>query len=173
MAQQRLAAALGRSEGSLRLVKPDQIHLTLLFLGQVPETRVPELVEAMNAELRLPAFEVAFGGAGVFPPRGAPRVLWIGVTAGAASLVSLQRAIAGRIGRLGIAFDDRPFHPHLTIGRWREARSSIRVKFPAAAQRVEVARVHVDGATLYRSHLSPAGAAYRALAHATLTQAWP
>ena len=167
--QKRIAAPLVRSAGSLKLVAPERMHLTLLFLGEVQEARVPAAIEAMNTAVDLPAFDMDFGGAGVFPPRGAPRVLWMGVTEGAAPLTSLQNEIAQRIRRLGIAFDDRPFHPHLTLGRWRESSGSAQA---VALQDVaEIASMRVTRATLYQSRLSSSGPAYTALAHATLTQA--
>jgi RNA 2',3'-cyclic 3'-phosphodiesterase len=167
--QKLIAAPLVRSGGSLKLVAPEQMHLTLLFLGEVQEARVPAAIETMNTAVDLPAFDMAFGGAGVFPPRGAPRVLWIGVTVGAASLTSLQREFAERIRRLGIAFDDRPFHPHLTLGRWRESRG--KAKAVALDEVAEITSMRVTRATLYQSRLSASGPAYTALAHATLTQA--
>jgi 2'-5' RNA ligase len=166
--QKRIAVALGRSGDSVKLVRPGQMHLTLLFLGEVPEARVTAVVETMNSPVDRPAFEIAFGGAGVFPRGGAPRVLWIGVTTGAAPLTDLQSAIAGRIRRLGIEFDDRPFHPHLTIGRWRESRRCSRRDGGALRGSGTVSTVRVTRATLYQSQLSSSGPAYTALAHATL-----
>src|ERR1700704_3928601 len=78
--QKLIAAPLVRSGGSLKLVAPERMHLTLLFLGEVQEARVPAVTEAMNTAVDRAAFDMALGGAGVFPPRGAPRVLWMGVT---------------------------------------------------------------------------------------------
>ena len=167
--QKRIVAALGRSGESVKLVRPGQMHITLLFLGEVPEARVPAVVETMNIAADQPAFEIAFGGAGVFPPRGAPRVLWIGVTTGAAPLTNLPSGIAERIRRLALEFDDRPFHPHLTIGRWRESRRSGRRDGGALRGSGTVTTVRVTRATLYQSQLSSSGPAYTALAHATLT----
>jgi 2'-5' RNA ligase len=174
--QKLIAAPLVRSGGSLKLVAPERMHLTLLFLGEVQEARVPDVIAAMNTAVDRPAFDMAFGGAGVFPPRGAPRVLWMGVTVGAEPLVSLQKEIAERIRGLGIAFDDRPFHPHLTLGRWRESRNvraARRIRGEGGPSRGSgvVVGVRVTRATLYQSRLSPSGPAYTALAHATLTQA--
>ncbi len=142
---------------------------------------MPSVIEAINIAVDLPVFDIAFGGAGVFPPRGAPRVLWIGVTEGAAALTSLQSEIAERIRGLGLTFDDRPFHPHLTVGRWRESRSD---RAARGRRRGEggppggsgtVADVRVTRATLYQSRLSASGPAYTALAHATLARShqWP
>jgi RNA 2',3'-cyclic 3'-phosphodiesterase len=167
--QKRIAAPVITSGGSLKLVAPAQMHLTLLFLGEVQEARVPAVTEAMNTAVDVPAFDLALGGVGVFPPRGAPRVLWMGVTMGAAPLTSLQRAIAERIRRLDIAFDDRPFHPHLTLGRWRESRGSGRGTVRSAAEVAEITRLRVTCATLYQSRLASSGPAYTALAHANLS----
>ena len=172
--QKRVAAALGESRSGLRLVKPDQIHVTLLFLGEVPDPRVSAVVEAMALDIDVPAFELVFGGAGVFPPRGAPRVLWIGVTAGTTSLARVQQIVAARARRLEIPFDDRPFNPHLTIGRWRGAgadrKSRVRLARPAASpSESRIASVWMTCATLYQSRLSSRGSEYTALAHATLS----
>jgi 2'-5' RNA ligase len=174
--QKLIAAPLVKSGDSLKLVAPERLHLTLLFLGEVQEARVPAVIDAMNSAVDLPAFDIAFGGAGVFPPRGAPRVLWLGVTEGAASLTRLQHEIAERIRELGIPFDDRPFHPHLTLGRWRESRSGRaargrrrRDRGPLSGSGVVVG-VRVTRATLYQSRLSSSGPAYTALAHVNLSE---
>lgn len=167
--QKRIAAALAQSHGSIRLVRPEHLHLTLVFLGDVQEARAPFVVEAMNIGVDMPAFEIAFDGSGVFPPRGAPRALWIGVTDGAAALVDLQQRIRSRCGPLGIALEAWPFAPHLTLARWRESRSSDRAKAMAAGRRGEIAHVRVGRATLYQSCLSSAGPTYTPLAHATLS----
>jgi len=106
----------------------------------------------------------------VFPPRGAPRVLWVGVVAGVLPLSELQRELAQRIAALGIALEDRPFHPHLTLARWRESRSSDRERALTAAPRGVIARACVGGATLYQSRLSASGPSYTALARANLTR---
>jgi RNA 2',3'-cyclic 3'-phosphodiesterase len=110
-----------------------------------------------------------FDGLGAFPPREALRVLWIGVGAGAAAVIELQRVLAQRIAALGIPLEDRPFHPHLTLARWRESRSPDRQRALAHAPKGAVARAHITGATLYQSRLSPSGPSYTALARANLS----
>jgi RNA 2',3'-cyclic 3'-phosphodiesterase len=167
--QKRIASALGGSAGRMKWVAADHAHLTLVFLGDVDETRVPAVVEAVGGDVAAAAFDITLETIGVFPPRGAPRVLWIGVGAGASALNELQREMARRIAALGIALDDRPFHPHLTLARWRESRSSSRERALTAAPQGLVARARVDGATLYQSRLSPQGPSYTALARANLT----
>jgi 2'-5' RNA ligase len=167
--QQRIAAALGAAKSTLRWVKPEHAHLTLVFIGDVEDARVPALADAMRADVALPPFEMVLEGEGVFPPRGAPRALWVGVTQGADPLSGVQREIARRIGALGIALEDRPFHPHLTLARWRDARASDRERALSVQARGAIARFRVDRAVLFQSRLSSAGPTYTALAHANLT----
>jgi len=166
--QKRIASALGGTKTSLKWVKSEQAHLTLVFLGSVDDGRVAAVVEAVGGDVDLAPFDMVLEGAGVFPPRGAPRVLWIGTTAGAAQLIELQRRLSARVAALGVELEGRPFHPHLTIGRWRESRPSDRSRALAAARPGSIARVRVEHATLYESRLSPSGAAYGALTRATL-----
>lgn len=176
--QKQWAGRLSKSKEGLKLIEPSRIHLTLLFLGDAPEARVPAIVESMNAPASMAPFDVTFGGVGVFPPRGAPRVLWIGITDGAAHLGRLQQEIAERVRAVDIAFDDRPFRPHLTLGRWRDADRRLRRSTPerlrrevAALDRSDrIACVRVTRATLYQSRLSSSGPAYTALAHANLSK---
>ena len=167
--QKRIAAAIGGAGSSLKWVKPEHTHLTLVFIGNVEDARVPAVVDAVGREIDAPPFEAVFEGGGVFPPRGAPRVLWIGVAAGARELMALQQTLASRVTALGLPLEDRAFHPHLTLARWRESRPSDRGGALAAAPRGIVARARIEGATLYQSRLSPSGPAYTPLARATLT----
>ena len=169
--QRRIQAALGLSGASLKWVRPDHAHLTLVFLGEVDDARVPALVEDTGRDINLRVFDLAFAGVGMFPERGAPRVLWIGISAGSDPLIAVQRELASRIAAHGIALEPRPFHPHLTLARWRASRPSDRARVKAAAGAGILARQSCARATLYQSCLLPAGARYTALAHANLTGA--
>jgi 2'-5' RNA ligase len=140
-----------------------------VFLGEVPDAKAHELVERVGAPIAQPAYELTFSGIGVFPPRGAPRVLWLGAAAGARDTEAVQRELAGRVSALGIPLEDRSFHAHLTLGRWRESRAADREQAIAAASTRSIAKVRVDHATLYHSRLSSSGPTYTALARATLT----
>jgi len=152
----------------LRWVRAEHLHLTLVFLGEVEEQRANRVIEAYAAPAAMPPFELAFSGVGAFPPRGAPRALWIGVSRGASELKALQQLIADRAREQKLTVESRPFSPHLTVGRWQDSRSSDRQRYVSVASRAEIARVRVSRATLYRSQLSSAGPTYTALAHATL-----
>ena len=167
--QKRMATALGGTQAALKWVKPDHAHLTLVFLGNVDAARGDVVIEAIGGDVDLAPFDMVLEGAGAFPPRGAPRVLWIGTTAGATELAALQLRLSSRVAGLGVELEARPFHPHLTLGRWRESRPSDRARALAVAPSGAIARVHVGHATLYQSRLSSSGAAYGALTRANLT----
>lgn len=169
--QQRIRTALGPAADALTWVRPDNAHLTLVFLGDVDDARVPPLVEDFGRDINLPSFDMTFAGIGVFPERGAPRVLWAGLEAGSGDVIAVQRELASRVARHGVALEARDFHPHLTLARWRSSRSSDRARLRGAAESRILARQRVASATLYHSQLLPSGARYTALAHANLTGA--
>lgn len=164
--QARLRRAMERRRTSLRWVRPEHMHLTLVFLGEVADAQVPALVETMSAPFDLVPFPAAFGGIGAFPPGRAPRVLWLGLAAGAREAGELERLVRRRAASLGIQMDGRPYHPHLTLARWREARRS-ECHLPEPRARA-VARVDVREVTLYRSHPGPDGPTYNVLARGSL-----
>lgn len=166
--QKRIAAIVGKG-ASLRWVRPAHMHLTLVFLGEVAEAAVPQIVDALSPSFAIARFTAVFDHLGVFPPHGGPRVLWLGVTEGAGETVDLQRQVVQRLERVGVPLEPRPFHPHLTLGRWRNSRPSDARRALEADGQAVVARLPVDGVTLYQSQLGPAGPTHTARVRATLT----
>ena len=166
--QKRVAASLADSTSKVTWVAPDRIHLTLVFLGEVDEARVPALVESIGRDVDRAPFEISLEKVGVFPPRGAPRVVWVGVAADE-RLQALHDVVAERVAAQAIALESRPFHPHLTLGRFKTSRSSDRRRVMDVTEPARIARVTVVGATLYHSRLSSAGPTYTPLARATLS----
>jgi len=148
---------------NVTFINPRQAHLTLAFMADAAPDRV---VPAFEQPIDMSAFDVTFGGLGVFPPRGAPRVLWLGIGEGAREVIALQKAVADRLQSLGIAPEDRAFHPHLTLGRWRQSRPSDRP--PVSADATSIGRMTVDHVTLYESRLSSEGPTHIARAQARL-----
>jgi len=167
--QKRIAVALDDSRSRVTWVKPDRMHLTLVFIGEVDDRRAPDVVAAVDRPVHSPPFEMVLENAGTFPAAGAPRALWVGVSGGARQLTDLQAEMARRVAALGIALESRPFHPHLTLGRWKTSRSSDRRRALDAAKPGVVGRTRIDGATLYQSRISSAGPTYTPLARATLS----
>ena len=158
--QRRIVDSLGGGR-RLRVVKPEQMHVTLVFLGEVAEERGAGIAALMEREIPMAPFRISLGGIGAFPPRGAPRALYIDVVDGTEATIALHALVAERLGQR----DERPFRPHVTLGRWRESRPSDR---PKASPRAAIGTVDVVSVTLFQSRLSSAGPAYTRLAAARL-----
>jgi 2'-5' RNA ligase len=146
-----------------RWIAPENLHITVWFIGEVREDdRAAAIVEAVNAPFTTRSFDLELRGAGAFPPHGAPRVLWIGVARGLDSMLALYNELAVRLPPLGIEPERRAYSAHLTIARVKECeRRDVRdllrdVDADAGACRIQ-------SVTLFRSRLSPKGAAYEPL----------
>ena len=150
--------ALRPQLGGVKWVRPEGLHLTLRFLGASAEGALDCLKPRLaSAASRCRAAEARLTGLGLFPERGAPRVLWVGLDF-KPSLRALQSATEAAAVACGFARERRPFSPHLTLGRWRD-----RVARPALpATELGVARL--ERLVLYRSELRPGGAVYTPLA---------
>lgn len=116
---------LGQAPGHhLRLYRPEDLHLTLVFLGPVPRARLDELRRSVPEHLpRGISLDLALGAAGAFPNRHQPRVLWLALgerrRGALEDLARLREAVARTCRRLGFELDPRPFAPHLTVARLR------------------------------------------------------
>jgi len=161
----------------VRWVAPENVHLTLKFLGEISPANVDLLAEALHHEAGgHSAFEMTIGGLGVYPNPRRPRVVWIGVQAPPA-LETLQRAIEAAAARLGYPEEERPFSPHLTIGRVSQHAAGGDQQ--AVRQAIEATRVGqlgtatVDTLELFRSDLRPEGPHYTRLHSAALQPSAP
>ena len=165
------AARLRDLDLPVRWVKPDGLHLTLKFLGEVGEEREPDLIAALGrAAVPPPGSRPGSGvlnlrvhGFGAFPDPRRPRVLWAGVEAEPA-LELLQHAVEREFEPLGFPTEARPFRPHLTLGRAeRDARSSDFGGLEAALDGTHFDdTVTVDTVDLMQSTLQRSGAVYHA-----------
>ncbi len=151
-------------------VCPAGMHLTLKFLGDVEEARVPEIAAALTPVAAAVApFTATLAGMGVFPTPQRPRVLWAGITAGAEALVALAAGVDAALTALGFPPEPRPFSPHLTLGRLQAPGDTAPLLARLEAYRDTIfGETPITALTLYRSDLSPRGAAYTALARAPL-----
>lgn len=165
MAGLRRAARADAWDRSVRWVPPHNLHLTIRFIGELDEAAGARVGMALAAPLGVPPFDVVFEGAGVFPPRGAPRVLWIGVERGGEGLTRVFDVVESRLRRVGLAPETRPFSPHLTIARFRdrERPDGRRLDDAITSVRVGAGPQPVHSITLYQSRLTPAGPQYSAL----------
>jgi 2'-5' RNA ligase len=153
-----------------RWVPPENLHFTVRFIGHVDDSRAPALIEALIPTLEVPPFDVELGGCGVFPPSGPPRVLWIGLTQGLASLALMHDAFNERLRPLGFEPETRPFSAHLTLARIKEApKGAGRIVRDALAHiALPLMRSHVTRATVFQSHLSSRGPRYEPVAFVEL-----
>lgn len=159
--------------GSVKWVAPDGIHLTLKFLGDTPESRVPEIEAALRrACIGFTQFEFSVEGRGCFPNFHRPRVVWVAVRDRGEVLTRLQAAVETQVAPLGWPTEERGFSPHLTLGRI--ARGATSVEQAAVGQMVERSQVEqigaqqVTGVSLIKSDLQPTGAIYTVLRHVIL-----
>lgn len=162
-----LIAALRREVTGPRWVRVEGIHLTLKFLGEVAVADLPRLREALTAvaDGSGRGFQVFVEGLGQFPERGRPRVLWIGLREQSGALASLHGRVEAAVsdaGMPGIKSEQRPFHPHLTLARIGEERTSIPIRGLVEAHRAEsLGGFDVTAVTLFQSQLGPGGARYK------------
>jgi RNA 2',3'-cyclic 3'-phosphodiesterase len=156
------AAAAGRAVGDgLRWEQRDRYHLTLQFLGPLPQL-APVIGGLAAAVGDRAAFPFRLGGAGAFPKPGRARVVWIGAASGGEALVGLAGAVSGALGPLGFEAERGPFRPHLTVARLRVPGNVAPVL--AALGSEAVGPVFTVGeVVLYESRLSSQGPTYSAL----------
>jgi 2'-5' RNA ligase len=158
--------------GAVRWTKPEQFHLTLRFLGDVPVARVTALQEAVNAVCRdRPALRLRAQGAGFFPNARSPRVIWVGVNDGEGRLADLQK----KIEDVAQPFAEKPasekFSGHVTLGRVKFLNQQEAEKLAAHAQAVKdrlFGEWTAQEIEIIQSRLLPTGAEHSLLATLSL-----
>ena len=155
------------SDSHIKWVKPENIHLTLKFLGDTPQEKVPLIVKGIeNVAVSLTQFSLKAQGTGVFPSTKQPRVLWAGVTA-LPEMERLYHLIDEKLIPLGFLGEKRGFSPHLTLGRVAETADSnviqTVVKRLLQSQQKEFGSADIDHVTLFQSTLAQGGSIYTPL----------
>jgi len=164
-----LAAAMGAlPRHGLRLVAPESLHLTLRFFGDLSQEEVSRverhLRESFSRRSAAP-FPLHLRGRGLFPPKGAPRVLWVGVSGDLDALADLARRGEEAAASVGLRTESRPFSPHLTVGRVREGNRLSREDLESFLPDRDWGKWLVGDLILMRSFLRPQkGSLYRPLA---------
>jgi len=151
--------------------RPEGIHLTLKFLGEVEESRTDDIKKALAAAVGSnDKLNLSIAGAGAFPNGKNPRVLWLGVTGDVEKLGSLQAAVEDVMTGLGFEREERKFSPHLTLARikfpkprdnWQQKIESIRD--------VKLGEFEADRVSLMKSELKREGAVYTEVGRIELT----
>ena len=144
--------------------KPDNIHLTLKFFGNISQQQVLKASQAAaRAVDGLRSFTIHIEGAGSFPPRGPAKVLWIGISDATGTLIQLQQKFESECEREGFPKENRAFHPHLTVARLRTARGARPLAEQHKRLEFEGGDVSVSSLILFRSELSSKGSRYTSI----------
>lgn len=157
---------LRKTDADVGWTRPEGIHLTLKFLGDVAEEKLEDIMKAIeNAVKVFPPFSIEISGIGAFPGPKYPRVIWIGMKDNNENaLKNLQNRIEKETEKLGFKTEKRDFTPHLTLGRVRSQknRDSL-LKAMEEFDRIELGALNVEGISLIKSEIRPKGALYSEL----------
>lgn len=160
-----LQRKLKKVHSNVRWVNPRSIHLTLAFLGDVPAEQIDSLTKVLDQACKgLVAFDLAAAGTGFFGKAKYPRVVWAGV-AECPPLMKLQERIVQGLHNAGIAFDNKPFSPHLTLGRVKgiDHHTGPLLEKIEKYKDADLGTTRIDHVELIRSELTPRGAEYAVL----------
>ncbi len=160
---------------TIRWVEPKSIHVTLRFLGGIDPEVAPDIAREIEAAAASTGrFQLRMAGTGTFPARGRPKVVWVGIEGEVKRLERLRARVEGALSRVGFEPEERPFLPHVTIGRikqevgppndWRAGQAFQRLNLVGPALEYAVDRV-----TLFRSHMDNKGVTYEALSESRLS----
>jgi 2'-5' RNA ligase len=148
------------------------MHVTLAFLGRTLDERLVDVTAAVQAAAStVTAFDIELDRPGRFPPAGRPKVVWLGIGAGAPALLTLGERVRAELGRREIAFDAKPLRAHITLGRVRDDVDLVDARAIAAAveaMRIPHLRFRADSVVVFESVLSPRGPRYTARSTAVL-----
>lgn len=146
----------------------DRLHVTVRFIGHVDADRAAAVSQALAPPLALDAFDLTVAGIGTFPRRGPPRVVWSAVADGRELLLAIEQRVSERLARVGIAAEERPYNPHLTLARIREAGGLRSAALLEAVAETVLGATTVEAITLFESRLSPKGPTYVPLQRTSL-----
>jgi 2'-5' RNA ligase len=138
----------------------DRLHITVRFIGEVDDVRAAAIVAVLEPPLDVAPFNLTLAGTGAFPKHGPPRVLWAGVEQGRDHLLTVEREISSRLTTLAIPAEDRPYSPHLTLARVREAAGLRSATLLEGLEDRSLGTTCIDAITLFQSRLSPKGPTY-------------
>ena len=163
-----LRAALGpkgqprsHQDSGIRWSRPEGIHLTLKFLGEITGTQVDRITSSLSNLKQFEKFSIEVKGFGFFPGAARPRVFWAGVDA-PPDLIQLAGRIEGKLEDLGFARENRDYNPHLTLARFTIPRPQPTLSALVDAQKnLSLGRFEVRDYFLFESKLSPEGSRYR------------
>ena len=150
------------SRAEVRWVNPEKIHLTLKFFGNIEESKVEPIVESIGGPIHATSpFSLQAKGLGAFPHFRNPKVVWLGLVDRQQIMIPLQKQLEDQLEKIGFQREDRPFQPHLTLGRTTSSRGRDELVGRMEKYREEeFGEFQVEGVTLFKSELKPSGPIY-------------
>ena len=170
----RLQTALGAGKDtSVKWVSPNSIHLTLKFLGNIDPEAIPQITSAMEKSVKnAKPFSLQLSAIGAFPNARSPRVVWVGLKGDTEVLSELQKHLERSLDAVGFPPENKPFSPHLTLGRVRnQIRPNQRralAELLSAAKLKATPIFQINSIDLMKSELTQKGAIYTKLAAVNL-----
>jgi RNA 2',3'-cyclic 3'-phosphodiesterase len=148
---------------SFRWVRRENLHLTVRFLGNIEQAKIPAIESAVREPFSsFPSFKLSFAGIGGFPSREECRVVWLGVRGGYEACCQVKALVDHHLVSCGFPKEPRMFIPHLTLGRVKTTEDSSSAAIPEESPITETETV-VNGLSLFKSVLEPAGPVYTRL----------
>ena len=155
----------GLSKDNIKWTSPGNIHITLAFLGDTEDNMIKRIISMLKEKCKgTGRFELILKGLGVFRNLSDPRIIWTGIEP-SGELMHLNEVIISGLKVLGIKMEDRPFNPHLTIGRIKHINDRETLKtFIEKFENFKMQIIPVNEVILYESILLPSGPVYKPLA---------
>jgi 2'-5' RNA ligase len=157
-----------KSGQAVRWIRPDGVHVTLKFLGEVPTKKLPAVKLAIQeAVVGHAPFELEFSNIGTFGGREGLRLMWVGIAGDVLRLEALVRAVNAALAVVGFEPERRPFRPHLTLGRVKDeisTRHRAEIEVAVGKSTVPPVSWRTAQVSLMRSRLTTAGATYEVIA---------
>ncbi|MGC9072020.1 MAG: RNA 2',3'-cyclic phosphodiesterase [Acidilobus sp.] len=150
----------------MKLVEPENFHITVRFIGEVAEYVAGEIRGRILPGLRFKPFRLRLAGIGGFPSPSNARVIWVGIVKGFDELKDIREQIDRGLREIGITLEQEEFTPHLTLARIKERGSPAVLKFIMEKSNYEIGEMEVRSVRLKKSTLTPRGPIYETLAEA-------
>ncbi len=161
---------LEETGADLKLVSPENIHMTLRFLGDVSESRISLIEEAIEEAASFDSFKIDVEGLGVFPEPSFIRVIWAGVSRGSEKLGKIRKKLDSKLDDLGFSSDDKDFTPHFTIARVKSGKAKDKLNSIINEKSEKTwGSVNVNQIELKKSELTSDGPVYTTLTKAKLS----
>lgn len=147
--------------GKIKWQKENQFHLTLCFLDEINQNQTLRAADTLTMiATRFQPFEIEFKGLGVFPLRGEPRIIWLGVGEGSDQLIRLQNQLVANLNQKGFSLEERQYIPHLTLARVKRSSSQQIQDLVRQNKSLAIASQKIKELKLVKSQLLPKGVRY-------------